>query len=210
VSPPPAKRPYHHGNLRAELVRAALEVLGETGVARFSVAQAAKRAGVSSAAPYRHFADREALLAACATVVAGELADALTAAADAVGADPVERLAVAAGAYTRYVIEHRVGLDLVYAEGLQNRRYVELHVEGRRFMDVLLSLALDAPASAGYDDVFGVLEGQLATAHGFATLQIDGGFARSRLDTEEVVARATRATRAWAVGRAALREQGAG
>lgn len=57
------RRSYHHGNLREALVAAALELIGEKGPAGFTFAEAARSAGVSPAAPYRHFRDREALLA---------------------------------------------------------------------------------------------------------------------------------------------------
>lgn len=57
------RRGYHHGNLREALVRAALDLIGEKGVAGFTFADAARMAGVSSAAPYRHYRDRDALLA---------------------------------------------------------------------------------------------------------------------------------------------------
>ena len=57
------RRGYHHGDLREALVRAALELIAEKGPAGFTFADAARSAGVSSAAPYRHFRDRESLLA---------------------------------------------------------------------------------------------------------------------------------------------------
>ena len=56
----------HHGNLREALIQAALSILAEGGAAGFSVRAAARRAGASSGAPFRHFASREALLAAVA------------------------------------------------------------------------------------------------------------------------------------------------
>lgn len=57
------RRGYHHGNLREALIRAALELIAEKGPAGFTFADAARWAGVSSAAPYRHFRDRDALMA---------------------------------------------------------------------------------------------------------------------------------------------------
>lgn len=60
---PGARRGYHHGNLREALIRAALDLIAEKGPAGFTFADAARSAGVSSAAPYRHFRDRQALLA---------------------------------------------------------------------------------------------------------------------------------------------------
>jgi len=57
------KRGYHHGNLREALVEAALALISEKGAAGFTFAEAARAAGVSPAAPYRHFRDRDALIA---------------------------------------------------------------------------------------------------------------------------------------------------
>ncbi|MGQ0675442.1 MAG: TetR/AcrR family transcriptional regulator [Rhodospirillales bacterium] len=57
------RRGYHHGNLREALVAAALGLIGEKGLGGVTFAEAARSAGVSPAAPYRHFRDREALLA---------------------------------------------------------------------------------------------------------------------------------------------------
>src|SRR5882757_8726107 len=56
-------RGYHHGNLREALIRAALELIAQKGPAGFTFAEAARSAGVSPAAPYRHFRDRDELLA---------------------------------------------------------------------------------------------------------------------------------------------------
>ena len=55
-------RGYHHGNLREALMRAALDLIAEKGPSGFTVAEAARSAGVSPAAPYRHFRDRDELL----------------------------------------------------------------------------------------------------------------------------------------------------
>ncbi len=57
------RRGYHHGNLREALVEAALSLIAEKGPGGFTFAEAARAAGVSAAAPYRHFRDRDALLA---------------------------------------------------------------------------------------------------------------------------------------------------
>lgn len=57
------ERGYHHGNLKEALTRAALELIAEKGPAGFTFAEAARWAGVSPAAPYRHFRDRDELLA---------------------------------------------------------------------------------------------------------------------------------------------------
>jgi AcrR family transcriptional regulator len=57
------RRSYHHGDLKEALIRAALDLIGEKGPSAFTFAEAARAAGVSPAAPYRHFRDRDALMA---------------------------------------------------------------------------------------------------------------------------------------------------
>src|ERR1700752_1823433 len=56
-------RGYHHGNLKEALLRAALELIAKKGPAGFTFAETARRGGVSPAGPYRHFRDRDELLA---------------------------------------------------------------------------------------------------------------------------------------------------
>ncbi|HUL86635.1 MAG TPA: TetR/AcrR family transcriptional regulator [Pseudolabrys sp.] len=58
------ERPYHHGDLHRAIVKAALEILGETQSLEFSLRELARRAGVSHNAPYKHFADKRELFAA--------------------------------------------------------------------------------------------------------------------------------------------------
>ena len=60
------RKPYHHGDLRETLLQGALRVIAETGPAAFTLREVARRAGVSHNAPYRHFRDKDALLAAVA------------------------------------------------------------------------------------------------------------------------------------------------
>jgi AcrR family transcriptional regulator len=61
---PNHERPYHHGDLRRAIVKAAVEILRETQSLEFSLRELARRAGVSHNAPYKHFADKRELLAA--------------------------------------------------------------------------------------------------------------------------------------------------
>src|SRR5215470_10026522 len=60
------ERGYHHGNLREALLQAALDLIGQKGAAGFTFADSARMAGVSPAAPYRHFRDRDELLSSIA------------------------------------------------------------------------------------------------------------------------------------------------
>jgi AcrR family transcriptional regulator len=71
---------YHHGDLRAACLRAAMELLEESGATALSLRAVARQAGVSPAAPYRHYANREALISAVAAVGYRDLAEHLFAA----------------------------------------------------------------------------------------------------------------------------------
>src|SRR6187431_2953333 len=84
-----AARGYHHGNLKEALVNAALELIAEKGPAGFTFADAARWAGVSPAAPYRHFRDRDELLADVARRGFEQFAGALEAAWDGGRPDPM-------------------------------------------------------------------------------------------------------------------------
>src|SRR5258708_39148983 len=90
---------YHHGNLRMECVRAAMELLEESGETGLSLRAVARRVGVSPAAPYRHYADREALVSAVAAVGYRELAERLAAAHPSPSTP--EQLARGAGSYVQ-------------------------------------------------------------------------------------------------------------
>ena len=71
------RRPYHHGNLRETLLQGAVRVIAEKGPAAFTLREVARRAGVSHNAPYRHFRDKDALLAAVAAQGFRELTQAM-------------------------------------------------------------------------------------------------------------------------------------
>src|ERR1051326_3460520 len=71
----PHERPYHHGDLRRAIVKAALELLGKTQSLEFSLRELARRAGVSHNAPYKHFADKRDLLAAVSAAGFEQLTD---------------------------------------------------------------------------------------------------------------------------------------
>ncbi|MYU04485.1 TetR family transcriptional regulator [Streptomyces sp. SID8366] len=105
---------YHHGDLRAACLRAARDLLEEDGSAGLSLRAVARRAGVSAAAPYRHFADREALVSAVAAQGYRELAGHL-AAAHPSPATPDELAAVAV-AYVRFALDRPALFRVMFAE----------------------------------------------------------------------------------------------
>jgi len=189
---PDRARGRRRGDLRSALVAESFGLLSESGLAGFSVAELARRLKVSTAAPYRHFRDRDALLAAVATRAAGELTAAMRAAVAAAGPDPVDRFAATAGAYVRFVSTRGAGFDVIFAPALRHLQDSDLAEAGRELMALLLDLAQDAHP-AGPREALRLLEQVSALAHGYATLDTDGFLSDARPSDGDVAARATRA-----------------
>ena len=214
------RRPtYHHGDLRVALVTTALELVAEKGVAGLSVAEAARRAGVSTAAPYRHFPSRTALLSAAATVAGRRLSEQMSVAVEDLRAsdddgDPVTRavetLAALAAVYVRYALAHGAAFELILADELQ-----EFPDEERRDVTRALFDQLLWPAITVAGDVHAanpLLRSFTAVVHGFAYLP-RGGFTQGfptdlrgfPTESDLVADEAARAVRTLARAAAGLR-----
>jgi len=109
---------YHHGDLRNALIIAATELIEERGSIEFSMSEAARRAGVSSGAPYRHFKDKEALLVAVAELGFMGLQSAIEDAIAPLPLGSIDRIIASGHAYMRYVIDKRAYYDLMWGESL--------------------------------------------------------------------------------------------
>lgn len=107
-------RPYHHGRLRAALLAEAERTLREQGIDALSLRDLARQAGVSHAAPRRHFADRQALLDALAEVGFVRLGDEVCTAIDQAGEDYQAGLRAVATAYVRFAIQDAALLQLMF------------------------------------------------------------------------------------------------
>jgi AcrR family transcriptional regulator len=169
------KRPsgHHHGDLRNALEQAALALVAERGPRGFTLAEASRRAGVSVAAPYKHYADRDALLAALALTGYREQRQRFTAAM-AASPDPAGRLAAFAAAYVSFAVEERSLFEVTFAAGLDKARYPELSEAGQAVLGILT-----APAEQLRDDPDDALELVLtvaASAHGLAVFLLEGVF----------------------------------
>ena len=166
---------YHHGDLRTALVDAGIAQVEEGGVPALSVADAARRTGVSAAAPYRHFPSRQDFVVAVAARTAQELDASMRSAADAAGDDPVEAIAAAAEAYVRFAVARRAGFDLVYAPELRGVHNDELREAGRSISDIVLLRAIEATGGDTHAAV-GVVPQFMVVAHGAASMNRIGIF----------------------------------
>ena len=167
------KRPsgQHHGDLRRALEAAAMEVVAEKGLAGFTLAEVSRRAGVSVAAPYKHFADRDALLAKLVLRSYEEQRRRYRAAMARV-ADPAGKLAAFASAYVRFAVAERSLFELTFAAGLDKRTRPELAEAGAALLGLL---AGPAHAICGDDErAHRLVLAVAACAHGHAVFVLEG------------------------------------
>src|SRR5580693_8420060 len=126
------RRGYHHGNLREALIEAALELIGAKGPAGFTIAEAARLAGVSPAAPYRHFRDAESLLAEVATRGFDAFRDRLAAALDRHPTDPARAAEAVGRAYLGFAKDEPAFYAAIFETGIDRAPYPELQAAGDR------------------------------------------------------------------------------
>ena len=113
-------RAYHHGDLRNGLLDAARAILEEESLAALTLRAVARRAGVSHAAPYRHFPNHEALLVELSIEGFEELRESLVEAAKAQGSEP-DKIANIGAAYMRFVAQRPALARLMFGSQLPNR-----------------------------------------------------------------------------------------
>src|SRR5262249_16264245 len=152
LSTPTEQRTYHHGDLRQALVRSALEILSEAGVAGLSLRAAARRGQVAAMAPYGHFADKEALLAAVAEYGFRELAARLTAATGA-AADPRAGLGALGVAYVLFAREQPSLFKLMFGPMIEQKSgHPDLDEAGGACFNALRQAVGAAKCFDGYSD----------------------------------------------------------
>lgn len=134
---PGSRRGYHHGNLREALIKAALQLIAEKGPSGFSFAEAARAAGVSPAAPYRHYRDRDALMADVASRGFEAFEAKLAAAWKGGTPDPFTAFERLGRAYLEFARREPAQFSAMFESGLAFTAFPELHSAGDRAFNVL-------------------------------------------------------------------------
>ena len=177
-------RGYHHGNLKEALMRAALDLIAEKGPGGFTFAEAARSAGVSPAAPYRHFRDRDELLANVALRGFGRFEAALTTAWDGGRPDPFAAFERMGKAYLAFARTEPAYYSAMFEAGVPLDTNPDLRQAGDRAFAVLRTAAealIATLPSASRPPALMVALHVWALSHGIASLFGRGDAARRTL-----------------------------
>jgi AcrR family transcriptional regulator len=132
-------KPYHHGNLREVLLQSAVRLIAEVGPTAFTLREVARQAGVSHNAPYRHFQDKDALLAAVAAQGYLELTEVMEQAAEQ-QSNPLDRLKHAGLAYVSFALRRPEHFTVMFDGPFPRQTHPEAAVAAERAFSVLLNL----------------------------------------------------------------------
>jgi len=166
-------RSYHHGNLKEALIRAALQLIAEKGPAGFTFAEAARWAGVSPAAPYRHYRDRDELLSDVAKRGFEQFEAALAKAWDDGKPDPATAFDRLGKAYLAFARSEPAYYSAMFEAGVPLETSPELRAAGDRAFGVLRNATEKLVATMPAKDRPPVLMMALhvwAFSHGIASL----------------------------------------
>ncbi len=180
-----AERGYHHGNLKEALLQAALDLIATKGAAGFTFADAARIAGVSPAAPYRHFRDRDELLSNIAQRGFEQFESALSEAWDDGRPDTVSAFERVGKAYLAFAREKPAFYSAMFESGLPADASAGLHAAAERAFAVIRAaaerLAALAPPGSPRPPALMMALHIWSMSHGVASLFARGDAARRKL-----------------------------
>ncbi|MGD1864490.1 MAG: TetR/AcrR family transcriptional regulator [Phormidesmis sp.] len=184
------KQTYHHGDLRQALVNAALEVLETKDAKSISLREVARQAGVSHTAPYRHFEDKAALLAAVAEEGFIEFGTYLQAAVDQAQAAPIESLQATGEAYVRYALDHPTHFRVMFGSFPADEPADSTLSQVSNGTFQILVEVITAGQAAGLlkaGDPNLLALGRWSMVHGLAMLLLDGMLGKTENTTADLV-----------------------
>jgi len=195
----PKPRSYHHGNLKQALLKASLELIRKSGHGGFTLREVARMAGVSHNAPYRHFRDKEDLLASLAAEGFGLLTAAMVNAA-AAGSGAMERFRLSGRGYVEFALRYPQHFAVMFDAPWPGDPHHQVRLAGERAFATLLGYVEacqgEGALPAGDARPFALLAWSMV--HGVAKLAISGQLPMS--DATEVLNFADAATGALARG----------
>lgn len=188
------KAKYHHGDLREALIAATHQLVVEKGAENFSLADACRRAGVSTAAPYRHFADRDEILAEVCALGFDALSARAQAAAGKAGGGTLEAIVAMGQAYVAFAVDQQAMFRLMFGQIQLMRDAQPVLDSGPECFGHLIEEISKFCANEGIEHDADAIALRLWTfVHGVASLLIDGKYAMVTpdIDVNSVIATAT-------------------
>ena len=181
----PKKKNYHHGDLKNALIKAGVEILAKDGVSGLSLRKVAMKAGVSHAAPYAHFADKQALIAAISTEGFRQLYERVSGVAEKYRSQPEKQLTEAAWAYVQFAMDDRDRFKVMFSGVLEKEKeYSDFVVESQRNFQLVKSIVEANQASGrlrGGDSALVALSAW-GIIHGFLMLLLEGQISHAVLE----------------------------
>lgn len=181
----PRKKAYHHGDLKNALIAAGADILAKDGVGGLSLRKVAQQAGVSHAAPYAHFADKQALIAAISTDGYRRLYEALAATTQQYADDPARQLVEGAWAYVQFAVNDTDYFKIMLSGAIEKEKDYPAFVEISQRSFALLVQIVEACQQAkilkrGPSDLIAV--GVWSLIHGFVSLFLEDQISHTVLD----------------------------
>ena len=171
------ERSYHHGDLKNALIKAGIEILAKQGVHALSLRQVALKAGVSHAAPYAHFADKQALIAAISTAGYQKVEERVERVLREYGNDPMQLLVRTGWEYVQFAATEPEHFKITFSGVVEKEKDYPALVKAAQKSFGLLTQVVEqcqvagvlrsGPADLMAVSVWGAI-------HGFITLSLEG------------------------------------
>ena len=179
------RKKYHHGHLKNALISAGIEILSKEGLSGLSIRKVAKKAGVSHAAPYAHFADKQALIAAISTEGYRLLFDELSATVGLYKDNPQKMLVEVGWAYIQFAMRDPEHFKTMFSGVIeQEKDYPEFREMSQKSFQLLVRLVRNCQETGllapGPSDMVAISLWSLV--HGFVLLLLESQISHTVLD----------------------------
>lgn len=179
------KKSYHHGDLKNALIKAGIEILAQEGVGELSLRKVAQKAGVSHTAPYAHFTDKQALIAAISTEGFRLLHEQVLVVTQTYADDPARQLVETAWAYVQFALHDPDQFKIMFSSVLEKEKeypdFVAMSQSNfQQVVAVILTCQQAGILRAGPPELMTVTV--WGAVHGFIALLLEGQIPHAVLD----------------------------
>ena len=181
----PGKKSYHHGDLKNAMIKAGADILSREGVSALTLRKVAQKAGVSHAAPYAHFTDKQALIAAISTEGYKKLYEQIAQVAEQYRSDPLRRFVEASWAYVQFALDEPDHFKVTLSGMIEKEQDYPAFVEtAKQTFSLVVEIVAQCQQAGilrkGAPDLTAV--SVWALIHGFVTLLLENQVSHTVLD----------------------------